>query len=90
MPIAHSAQENLIHPYYSDVTLDSSLNLSRQLSPKSHTPVHPTDPIPTIEEALNIIQSAQKRMGFNWLTGHLSLQVLQVANGGNPEIIFTT
>jgi hypothetical protein len=66
------------HPYY-DYTLDEALALAR--STKYGPLMKPSDPVPDIPEAIEIIRKALKASTFNWITGRVALEVLRSANG---------
>ncbi len=66
------------HPYH-DYTLVDALNLARSLK---YGPLPlPTDPVPEIPEAIELIKAELRKCGFNWITGQVALQLLRTANG---------
>ena len=66
------------HPYY-DYTLDEALALAR--STKYGPLMKPSDPVPDIPEAIEIIGKSLRTCGFNWITGRVALELLRSANG---------
>lgn len=68
------------HPYYSTTTEDA-LSIARDLI---HGPLpKPGDPVPTIDEAIEIIEEERRTCGFNWITGRVCLEVLRASKGEN-------
>ena len=56
---------------------NEALNLARNLK---YGPLpKPDDPLPTVEEALQLIQQERRDCGFNWLTGEAAVQALRAA-----------
>ena len=67
------------HPYHADVTVKSALNIARLLKygplPKA------SDPAPTVDEAITLINEERGDCGFNWITGAVSEEVLRLSRG---------
>jgi len=56
---------------------NEALSLARNLK---YGPLpKPDDPLPTVEEALQLIQQERRDCGFNWLTGEAAEQALRAA-----------
>jgi hypothetical protein len=73
------------HPYH-NYTSDQALDLARTLK---YGPLpKPSDPTPPVKEAIWIIEEARAAAGFNWITGRVALEVLQV-EAGMGEKCFT-
>jgi len=66
------------HPYY-DYTLEDALELARSI--KYGPFMVPSDPVPEIPEAIEIMKKALRASTFNWITGRVALEVLRSANG---------
>ena len=66
------------HPYH-DYTLDDALELARSI--KYGPIMKPSDPVPDIPEAIEVIKRSLKTCGFNWITGQVALELLRSANG---------
>ena len=66
------------HPYH-DYTLDDALALARSI--KYGPLMMPSDPVPEIPEAIEIMRKALRASTFNWITGRVALEVLRSANG---------
>lgn len=62
-----------------DYTLEDALSLARDIR---YGPLpKPTDPMPTVDEAIQIL-SDRRLHDFNWITGQTALQVLRAGRGG--------
>jgi len=72
------------HPYH-DYTLDDALELARSI--KYGPLMKPSDPVPDIPEAIEVVMRALKTCGFNWITGQVALELLRSANG--EEVIWS-
>ena len=60
---------------YGAMSLEKALNLARNLK---YGPLpKPDDPMPTVKEALVIINEERRTCGFNWLTGEAAETVLR-------------
>lgn len=66
------------HPYY-DYSLEEALALAKPI--KYGLLPMPSDPTPEIPEAIEIIARSLRKCGFNWITGHVALELLRSANG---------
>jgi len=63
------------------LTLDDALSIARNLKYGPLPDTH--DPVPTREEAIEIIKEERKACGFNWITGEHAVAVLE---GREPAI----
>ena len=60
------------------MNITDALNLARNLK---YGPLpKPDDPLPTVEEAIQLIQRERRDCGFNWLTGEAAEQALRAAH----------
>ncbi len=72
------------HPHY-DYSLEDALALARSLK---YGPLPlPSDPVPEIPEAIELIRQELGTCGFNWITGRVALELLWHANG--EEVTWT-
>lgn len=69
----------MTHPHYENVTTDTALQIARSL--KFGPLPRPEDPTPPIDEAITLIHEARGRIGFNWITGRVSEEVLRLDRG---------
>lgn len=65
-----------------------ALNLARNL--KFGPLPAPNDPLPSLDEAIELIREERRTCGFNWLTGEAAEQALQeekrkTAHGGTDH-----
>ena len=60
---------------YCVMTVEKALNLARNL--KDGPLPKPDDPVPSVEEAVSIINEERRTCGFNWLTGEAAEKVLR-------------
>ena len=67
------------HPHHPDVTTETALDIARNLKygplPKA------SDPKPSINESIGLINRERKACGFDWITGELSEEVLRLSRG---------
>lgn len=72
------------HPYY-DYTTEKALEVARQCKYGIYEILRDDlrCPTPSIPEAIEILEAAWPRMGFNWLTGTVAIDVLKLEL--NPE-----
>ena len=59
------------------MTVDDALILARNL--KFGPLPRPTDPYPSLDEAIELIREERRGCGFNWLTGEAAEGVLREA-----------
>jgi hypothetical protein len=76
---AESAPRSLKHPFHEDVTTETALEIARAI--KYHPLPKPTDPAPSIAEAIELIAASRRSCGFNWITGRVSEEVLRLTRG---------
>jgi hypothetical protein len=66
------------HPYH-DYATEDALSLARDLK---YGPLpKPTDPMPTIDEAIGIIKGDPRMKACNWITGQVAIEVLRLSRG---------
>lgn len=70
------------HPYR-DYTTEQALELAR--SCKFGPLPKPTDPTPTVVEAIEIIKGHPTMGDCNWITGQTAVQVLRATQGEEVE-----
>ena len=69
------------HPFY-NYTTEDALRLAR-------IHLHPLGtskdelPLPSIPEALRVLEDVQRRQGFNWITGRVAIELLRAESGEN-------
>ena len=67
------------HPYRENVTTESALRIARQIK---YGPLpKPEDPLPGVDEAIELIHQERGACGFNWITGAVSEEVLRLTRG---------
>ena len=70
------------HPYREYKTKDA-LSLARDCK---YGPLpKPTDPTPTVDEAIEIIRSDPTMAACNWITGQVAIEVLRLTRGEKVE-----
>lgn len=57
------------------MTLNDALNIARNL--KFGPLPKPDDPVPSVEDAIELIHEERRTCGFNWLTGEAAEEVLR-------------
>jgi hypothetical protein len=68
----------VVHPLYG-TTVTEALMMARNLK-YGPLPV-PGSPIPSIEEAITLINAERRICGFNWITGRAAEETLRLAQG---------
>ena len=72
----------MMHPHM-DHTIGDALSLARQCK---YGPLpKPTEPTPTIDEAIEIIRNDPTMRACNWITGRNAIEVLRLTRGENVE-----
>jgi hypothetical protein len=73
------------HPFY-NTTTESALDIARNMI---YGPIpKKSDPVPSIDEAIRVIDEEHRTCGFNWITGTACLQVLRASRG--EKVDFTS
>lgn len=76
----------MTHPRYENVTTETALNIARNLK---YGPLpKPTDPTPSVKEAIDLIHKERGACGHNWITGTVSEEVLRLTRG--EKVVFAT
>ncbi len=70
------------HPFR-DYTTEEALDLAR--SCKYGPLPRPTDPMPSVDEAIEIIGNCPTMRACNWITGQTAIQVLRATRGEKVE-----
>ena len=73
------------HPYDEKVTTETALRLAR--STKYGPLPKPSDPTPTVDEAIELLEKERRTCGFNWITGTMAIEVLRATRG--EEVAFS-
>lgn len=70
------------HPFR-DYSTEQALSLARDCK---HGPLpRPTDPTPSVDEAIEIIRNDPTMRACNWITGQTAVQVLRATRGEEVE-----
>jgi len=70
------------HPHR-DYTTEDALELARDCK---YGPLpKPTDPTPTVDEAIGIIRNDPTMKAGNWITGQAAIEVLRLTKGEKVE-----
>ena len=70
------------HPH-KDYTTEDALSLARDCK---YGPLpKPTDPTPTVDEAIEIIRNDPTMKACNWITGQVAIEVLRLERGEKVE-----
>jgi hypothetical protein len=71
------------HPYRQHTTEDA-LSLARDCK---YGPLpKPSDPTPTVDEAIEIIRNHPTMSACNWITGQVAIELLRLERGEKVEI----
>ena len=72
----------MTHPH-EGYTIEDALELAR--SCKYGPLPKPTDPTPTIDEAIEIIKGDPTMRACNWITGQAAIEILRLSRGERVE-----
>jgi hypothetical protein len=65
------------------MTVKEALNLARSLK---YGPLpKPDDPLPNVDEAIELIHQERRECGFNWLTGEAAEQTLRESKNSHKK-----
>ncbi len=66
------------------MTVERAMSLARDLK---YGPLpKPDDPMPTIQEAIEVIHEARRTCGHTWLTGEAAIEILREHQGSRKTL----